>query len=71
MVDSVTQEPESSTHETEDYMAQLRLADLEPERLDDHVTLHIRNPEGVDFGQSSSTSTTKPTIVNLSNPLRR
>jgi hypothetical protein len=46
-------------------MAQLRLTDLEPERPDDHVTLHIRNPEGVDFGQSSSTSTTKPTIVIL------
>ena len=44
-------------------MAQLRLADLEPERPDDYVTLNVRNPEGVDFGFSTSTSTPKPTIV--------
>jgi hypothetical protein len=47
-------------------MAQLRLADLEPERPDDHVTLNIRNPEGLDFGQSTWTSTPKPTIVPIS-----
>jgi len=49
-------------------MSQLRLADLEPERSDDHVTLNIRNPEDVDFGQSTSTSTTKQTIVSTSRP---
>ena len=46
-------------------MAQLRLADLEPERPDANVTLNIRNPEDVDFGLSTSTSTPKPTIVSL------
>jgi len=44
-------------------MAELRLADLQPDRPDAHVTLNITNPESVDFGWSRSSQTPRRTIV--------
>jgi len=58
MVDSVMEEPESHDGDTDDeYIAQLRLGDLAPERSDDHVSLNISNRENVDFGSPRSETT--------------
>jgi hypothetical protein len=76
MVDSVMEEPESHDGDTDvpkfklvwfqdEYIAQLRLGDLAPERADDHVSLNISNRENVDFGSPRS-ETTRATMVTPS-----
>ena len=53
MVDAVAQEPNSAPHGTDEgYIEELRLADLEPDRSNDVVNLHISNPEHLDLGLS-------------------
>jgi len=47
----------------EEYITQLRLGDLEPQREEDHIALNISNPEIVDFGKASDKSASTRIIV--------